>query len=51
MVQGFAELLMYVAPERVREAQQKWLSRVLDWHVAERLDAKGLDLKQRWLSS
>jgi len=50
MAQGFAELLMYVAPERVREAQQKWLSRVLDWLAAERLDAQGLDLKQLWLS-
>lgn len=50
MAQGFAELLMYVAPERVREAQQQWLSRVLALLAAERLDAQGLDLKQLWLS-
>lgn len=50
MAQGFAELLMYVAPERVRQAQELWLGRVLELLGAERLDAKALDLKQLWLS-
>lgn len=48
--QGFAELLMYVAPERVRHAQQQWLSRVLEILSVERLDAEVLDLAALWLS-
>ncbi|WP_447649456.1 phosphate/phosphite/phosphonate ABC transporter substrate-binding protein [Pseudomonas abietaniphila] len=50
MSQGFAELLMYVAPQRVREAQEQWLTRVLEILSATRLDAQALDLKQLWLS-
>lgn len=50
MAQGFAELLMYVAPDRVRQAQAQWLSHVLKLLGAERLDATGLELKQLWLS-
>jgi ABC-type phosphate/phosphonate transport system substrate-binding protein len=50
MSQGFAELLMYVAPPRVQSAQEAWLTRVLELLSAERLDAQGLDLKQLWLS-
>jgi ABC-type phosphate/phosphonate transport system substrate-binding protein len=50
MSQGFAELLMYVAPPRVREAQEQWLTRVLEILSATRLDAQALDLKQLWLS-
>lgn len=50
MSQGFAELLMYVAPQRVREAQQQWLTRVLEILSATRLDAQALDLKELWLS-
>jgi ABC-type phosphate/phosphonate transport system substrate-binding protein len=50
MAQGFAELLMYLAPERVNQAQQQWLSRVLERLATQRLDAHGLDLKQLWLS-
>lgn len=50
MPQGFAELLMYVAPARVHEAQEKWLLRALDILGVERLDAQALDLKQLWLS-
>jgi len=50
MSQGFAELLMYVAPPRVREAQEQWLTRVMEILSATRLDAQALDLKQLWLS-
>jgi ABC-type phosphate/phosphonate transport system substrate-binding protein len=50
MSQGFAELLMYVAPPRVQTAQEAWLTRVLELLSAERLEAQGLDLKQLWLS-
>ena len=50
MLQGFAELQMYVAPQRVREAQQQWLTRVLEILSATRLDAQALDLKELWLS-
>ncbi|WP_296255704.1 MULTISPECIES: phosphate/phosphite/phosphonate ABC transporter substrate-binding protein [unclassified Pseudomonas] len=50
MAQGFAELQMYVAPERVRQAQEQWLSRVLERLGVERRDAQALDLKQLWLS-
>ncbi|UZJ61697.1 PhnD/SsuA/transferrin family substrate-binding protein [Pseudomonas sp. KU26590] len=50
MPQGFAELLMYVAPPRIEQAQEQWLSRVLDILGVERLDAQALDLKALWLS-
>jgi ABC-type phosphate/phosphonate transport system substrate-binding protein len=50
MPQGFAELLMYVAPPRVQTAQEAWLARVLELLSAERLEAQGLDLRQLWLS-
>lgn len=50
MPQGFAELLMYVAPPRIRQAQEQWLSRVLDILGVERLDAQNLQLKALWLS-
>ncbi|MFJ3481977.1 phosphate/phosphite/phosphonate ABC transporter substrate-binding protein [Pseudomonas sp. NPDC090202] len=50
MSQGFAELLMYVAPPRVRVAQEQWLERVLERLGAQRLDASALDLHGLWLS-
>lgn len=50
MAQGFAELLMYVAPQRVRDAQQQWLQRVLEILGASRLDAQHLELNALWLS-
>ncbi len=50
MPQGFAELLMYVAPPRIRQAQEQWLSRVLDILGGQRLDAQDLELKALWLS-
>lgn len=50
MTHGLAELLMYVAPSRVREAQEAWLQEILKRLDAERLSAAGLDLPQLWLS-
>jgi ABC-type phosphate/phosphonate transport system substrate-binding protein len=50
MPQGFAELLMYVAPARIQQAQEQWLDRVLDILGVQRLDAHGLDLHALWLS-
>src|ERR1700712_3625994 len=50
MAPGFAELLMYTAPKRVREAQEQWLGRTLKLLTEERLDAQALELEQLWLS-
>lgn len=50
MPQGFAELLMYVAPPRIRQAQEQWLKRTVEILGVERLDAQALDLKALWLS-
>lgn len=50
MAQGFAELQMYAAPERVRDAQEAWLRRVLEILAVERLNPQGMDLGQLWLS-
>jgi ABC-type phosphate/phosphonate transport system substrate-binding protein len=50
MLQGLADLSMYVAPERVRDAQRQWLARVLEILGAERLDASTADLHQIWRS-
>ena len=51
MLQGFAELQMYVAPERVPQAQEQWLRRVLARLDVERLDARALELQALWRSS
>lgn len=50
MSQGFAELLMYVAPPRVREASELWLRYTLALLGDKRLEAGGLDLPGLWLS-
>lgn len=50
MPQGFAELLMYVAPLRIQQAQEQWLERTVEILRVERLDAQALDLKALWLS-
>ena len=42
MSQGFAELLMYVAPPRVCEASAAWLQQTLQHLGASRLDAGAL---------
>ncbi|WP_397451775.1 phosphate/phosphite/phosphonate ABC transporter substrate-binding protein [Pseudomonas sp. NA-150] len=50
MTHGFAELLMYVAPDRVRAANHTWLTRILQLLGANRDDASALALKPLWLS-
>jgi ABC-type phosphate/phosphonate transport system substrate-binding protein len=50
MPQGFAKLLMYVAPPRIGHAQEQWLNRVLEILSVQRLDAADLDLKALWRS-
>ncbi|MCB2253748.1 PhnD/SsuA/transferrin family substrate-binding protein [Pseudomonas chlororaphis] len=50
MTAGYAELLMYVAPEPVRQANEQWLAAILQRLGQSRLDASGLDLMQLWLA-
>ncbi|MGF6515211.1 ABC-type phosphate/phosphonate transport system substrate-binding protein [Pseudomonas sp. BT76 TE3572] len=50
MTSAYAELLMYVAPEVIREANERWLSRILDHLGHDRLSAEGLSLPELWLS-
>ncbi|KGF66345.1 phosphate/phosphite/phosphonate ABC transporter substrate-binding protein [Pseudomonas lutea] len=54
MQTGFAELLMYVAPQRIEQAQHQWLQQITRILGVERLDAQaaGLasDLMALWLS-
>jgi ABC-type phosphate/phosphonate transport system substrate-binding protein len=50
MTQHHAELLMYVAPEPIRAANERWLSRILDHLGHARLSAEGLSLPELWLS-
>ncbi|MGV8921092.1 MAG: phosphate/phosphite/phosphonate ABC transporter substrate-binding protein [Pseudomonas sp.] len=50
MTHGFAELQMYVAPDRVQAANQAWLTRIVQLLDATRDDASGLALKPLWLS-
>lgn len=44
MSSRYAELSMYVAPERVREATAQWLARILELLQATRRDASSLQL-------
>ena len=50
MTQDIAELLMYVAPEPIRQANERWLTRVLERLGIQRRDAEGLSLMALWLS-
>lgn len=50
MTQHLAELLMYVAPEPVRQANERWLTRILERLGATRRNAEGLSLMDLWLS-
>ncbi|MBD0680983.1 phosphate/phosphite/phosphonate ABC transporter substrate-binding protein [Pseudomonas sp. PSB11] len=50
MKRQLAELLMYVAPEPVRQANERWLSRILERLGATRRSAEGLSLMDLWLS-
>ncbi|MBK5356184.1 PhnD/SsuA/transferrin family substrate-binding protein [Pseudomonas sp. TH41] len=50
MTQHFAELLMYVAPEPIRRANERWLARILERLGAFRRNAEHLSLMDLWLS-
>ena len=50
MTQHLAELLMYVAPESIRQANEVWLTRILERLGATRQSAEGLSLPELWLS-
>lgn len=50
MSHDIAELLMYVAPEPVREANERWLTRILERLGITRRDAASLSLMDLWLS-
>ncbi|WP_433736813.1 phosphate/phosphite/phosphonate ABC transporter substrate-binding protein [Pseudomonas putida] len=50
MTQHFAELQMYVAPDSIRQANERWLARIFERLGATRRSAEGLSLKDLWLS-
>ena len=50
MIQGFAELPMYSAPERVAQASEAWLARIFEVLGAQRLQGVALELPELWLS-
>ncbi|MNM31280.1 ABC transporter, phosphonate, periplasmic substrate-binding protein [compost metagenome] len=50
MTHHLAELLMYVAPEPIRQANERWLARILERLGTTRRNAEGLSLTDLWLS-
>lgn len=50
MTHHYAELLMYVAPEPIRQANERWLTQIIEQLGATRLNAEGLSLMELWLS-
>jgi len=50
MTHRYAELLMYVAPQEVREANERWIERIVEKLGMRRGSAQELDLVQLWLS-
>jgi len=50
MTQHHLELLMYTAPEPIRLANERWISRILEHLGRSRLDAASLSLPELWLS-
>lgn len=48
MSDHYAELLMYVAPQQVQQANEQWLTRILQRLGATRLSAEHLDLRSLW---
>ncbi|WP_166219109.1 phosphate/phosphite/phosphonate ABC transporter substrate-binding protein [Pseudomonas atagonensis] len=50
MSQHQIELLMYTAPERIRAANERWISRILENLDVTRLCAEKLSLPELWLS-
>lgn len=50
MSDHYAELLMYVAPDPIQQANQQWLTRILERLGLGRRDAAHLDLLGLWLA-
>jgi ABC-type phosphate/phosphonate transport system substrate-binding protein len=50
MTQHHLELLMYTAPEPIRLANERWISRILEHLGHSRLNAARLSLPELWLS-
>ena len=50
MTQRIAELLMYVAPEPIRQANEVWLTRIIERLGVSRQTAEGLSLPDLWCS-
>lgn len=50
MTSAYAELLMYVAPEPVRQANERWLTRILERLGTTRRNAEDFSLMDLWLS-
>ncbi|WDU63359.1 PhnD/SsuA/transferrin family substrate-binding protein [Pseudomonas poae] len=50
MSERYAELLMYVAPEQIQQANQQWLTRILERLDTPRRNADHLDLRGLWLA-
>jgi ABC-type phosphate/phosphonate transport system substrate-binding protein len=50
MTQHHLELLMYTAPEPIRLANERWISRILEHLGHSRLNAASLSLPELWLS-
>ena len=50
MTQHHLELLMYTAPEPIRAANERWVSRILEHLGHSRLNAASLSLPELWLS-
>ncbi|MDY0836105.1 MULTISPECIES: phosphate/phosphite/phosphonate ABC transporter substrate-binding protein [unclassified Pseudomonas] len=48
MSDRYAELLMYVAPQEVQQANERWLSRILEHLGVTRRNAEHLDLRSLW---
>jgi ABC-type phosphate/phosphonate transport system substrate-binding protein len=50
MTQHIAELLMYVAPKPIQQANERWLARIVEHLGVSRRNAEGLALTDLWLS-
>ena len=50
MIQGFAALPMYTAPERVAQASELWLARIFELLDAQHMESTTFGLPELWLS-
>ncbi|MHC8319159.1 phosphate/phosphite/phosphonate ABC transporter substrate-binding protein [Pseudomonas sp. GB2N2] len=51
MTHDIAELLMYVAPAPIRQANERWLTRIVERLGATRRNAESVSLMELWLSA